>query len=140
MSKAVAIRGVFVASLILLALSLKNARAQQSSVLSYHGAANRNCNFVVPNLTWDRAGSVRLDSNFRAQVSGHVYAQPLYWRAPNPQSGGADCRKRKQRRRGNRRPLGKCNMAAPVGQAGRAQLLAVRQHLSARHYGYTGHR
>jgi hypothetical protein len=87
MSKAVAIRHLFVGSVILLALALNNAHAQHSSVLSYHGSPSRQGNFVVPNLTWDRARSVRLDSNFRAQISGHVYAQPLYWRASNAQSG-----------------------------------------------------
>ncbi len=86
MSKAPAIQCTFAISLTLL-LTINNANAQQTSVLSYHGAPNRNGNFVVPILTWDRARSVRLDSNFRAQVSGHVYAQPLFWRTSNAQSG-----------------------------------------------------
>jgi outer membrane protein assembly factor BamB len=28
-----------------------------------------------------------LDDNFRARISGHVYAQPLYWHAPGSSSG-----------------------------------------------------
>ena len=35
---------------------------------------------LVPSLTWDRASSLRLDASFHARISGHVYAQPLFWR------------------------------------------------------------
>jgi PQQ enzyme repeat len=56
------------------------------SVLSYHGSHDRSGNFVVPRLTWDNARSVHLDEGFRARVSGHVYAQPLVWRAPGATS------------------------------------------------------
>jgi hypothetical protein len=52
------------------------------SILSYHGHPDRNGNFVVAGLTWDRARSLRLDKDFRPRIAGHVYAQPLYWRAP----------------------------------------------------------
>ena len=43
----------------------------------------------LPNctLTWNRARSLHLDDNFRARISGHVYAQPLYWHAPGSSSG-----------------------------------------------------
>jgi len=43
--------------------------------------------FVVPGLTWEKARSLRSDRGFNAAVSGHVYAQPLYWRAPGSSSG-----------------------------------------------------
>ena len=52
------------------------------SVLTYHGHADRSGNFVVPNLTWNRARSLRLDERFQAGISGHLYSQPLYWRPP----------------------------------------------------------
>ena len=64
----------------LLATSIGRCVAQ--SVLSYHGSQDRSGNFVVPRLTWDNARSMHLDEGFRARVSGHVYAQPLFWRAP----------------------------------------------------------
>lgn len=58
------------------------AAAEQRSVLGYHTGPDRSGNFVVPNLTWERARSLRVDESFRARLWGHVYAQPLYWHAP----------------------------------------------------------
>src|SRR6266480_4158638 len=63
------------------------ARSQQGSVLSYHGSPDRSGNFIVPGLTWERARSLHLDEKFHARVSGHVYAQPLYWRTAGSNSG-----------------------------------------------------
>jgi hypothetical protein len=57
------------------------------SVLSYHADPGRSGNFIVPSLTWDRASSLQLDGNFRPRISGHVYAQPLYWRGSESSSG-----------------------------------------------------
>jgi outer membrane protein assembly factor BamB len=58
------------------------ATAQEQSVLTYHGDQSRGGNFVVPALTFDKAHSIHLDQTFDARVAGHLYAQPLYWRAP----------------------------------------------------------
>jgi len=78
-------------SVLLLGASLAMsvlARAQaQQSILGYHGDPARSGHFLVPSLTFDRARSLRLDESFRAQMSGHVYSQPLYWRAPGSNSG-----------------------------------------------------
>ena len=57
------------------------ADPQPQSILTYHGHSDRSGNFVVPGLTWERARSVHLDESFRPDISGNVYAQPLYWRA-----------------------------------------------------------
>jgi outer membrane protein assembly factor BamB len=57
------------------------ARADPS-VLTYHGDAERSGRFTVPGLSWDRARSLHLDAAFHAELSGHVYAQPLYWQPP----------------------------------------------------------
>jgi hypothetical protein len=57
------------------------------SVLTYHADPGRSGNFIVPSLTWERASSLQLDGNFHARVSGHVYAQPLYWRGSESSSG-----------------------------------------------------
>ncbi len=54
-------------------------------VLEHHQNAARTGMFIVPSLTWDRARNVHRDPNFNADVSGSVYAQPLYWHPP----GGA---------------------------------------------------
>ena len=71
---------------LLIACSLQGAEAQQNAVLTYHGDQSRSGNFVVPGLTWDEARSAHLDQAFDARVAGHLYAQPLYWRAPGSNS------------------------------------------------------
>jgi len=61
-------------------------RGAAQSVLSYHGTQDHSGNFVVPKLTWDNAQKMHLDESFRAHISGHVYAQPLFWRVPDTNS------------------------------------------------------
>ena len=61
--------------------SESNPSAAQE-VLEHHQNAARTGLFVAPSLTWERARNVHRDPNFRADVSGPVYAQPLYWRPP----------------------------------------------------------
>jgi outer membrane protein assembly factor BamB len=63
------------------------AQSAEDSVLSFHNSVDRSGKFTVPGLTWERARSVRADRQFRAKVSGDVYAQPLYWRAYGASSG-----------------------------------------------------
>jgi PQQ enzyme repeat len=55
------------------------AYAQPPSVLSYHGGPERSGHFIVPNLNWNRARSLHFDPAFHAELSGQLYAQPLYW-------------------------------------------------------------
>jgi hypothetical protein len=74
-----------VAVFVLIVESLP-ARAD-SSVLTYHGDSERSGRFTVPGLTWDRARSLHLNPAFHAEISGHVYAQPLYWQLPGSSSG-----------------------------------------------------
>jgi hypothetical protein len=64
--------------LLLLGTIFGAARAQ--SVTTYHGNADRSGNFIVPRLTWERARNLHLDPSFHPRISGHLYAQPLYWR------------------------------------------------------------
>ncbi len=73
---------VFLAALMTVVIPSGWAAAQEQSVLTYHGDASRSGNFVVPALTWEKAGALHLDRSFDARVSGHLYTQPLYWRAP----------------------------------------------------------
>ena len=68
-------------ALLSLVIFVYSAVAQDNSVLTYHGDAGRSGNFIVPALTWEKARSVNLDRSFNARVAGHLYAQPLYWRA-----------------------------------------------------------
>jgi outer membrane protein assembly factor BamB len=69
---------VFYLALAVFAAGCPSASA--ADVLTYHGNPNRSGHFIVPELNWDRARSLHLDENFRARISEHVYAQPLYWR------------------------------------------------------------
>jgi hypothetical protein len=59
------------------------AVAEPFSVLGYHGGPERSGHFIVPNLSWNRARSLHFDSAFRAELSGQLYAQPLYWQPPD---------------------------------------------------------
>jgi hypothetical protein len=61
--------------------------ADDTSILTYHNAPNRSGNFVVPALTVERARGTHLDSGFQAKLSGHLYAQPLYWREAGASAG-----------------------------------------------------
>ncbi len=80
------VRFVLIAVAIAVAASSQQVSAQQKSVLSYHGDERRSGNYVVPALTWQRAQAVHPDHAFDARVDGHLYAQPLYWRAPGSNS------------------------------------------------------
>ena len=40
------------------------AQCHAQSVLGYHRSPDRGGNFVVPGLTWERAGSLHLDAGF----------------------------------------------------------------------------
>jgi hypothetical protein len=79
-------QGVLIAGLFAIWICL-HGTCESQTVLSYHGNPDRSGYFIVPSLTWDRAQSLRTDDGFRARVSGHVYAQPLFWRAPGSASG-----------------------------------------------------
>src|SRR6516165_5643788 len=72
---------------VLGAAKSSDAEPARQSVLTYHAEPSRSGNFIVPSLTWDRASSLQLDGNFAARISGHVYAQPLYWRSSESTSG-----------------------------------------------------
>jgi len=39
-----------------------------ADVLTYHGAMNRSGHYVVPALTWERAGALHPDEKFRARA------------------------------------------------------------------------
>ena len=61
--------------------------AAAESVLTYHGHPNRSGNYTIPELTWEHARALRLDSGFAPRFEGHLYAQPLYWRPPGAAAG-----------------------------------------------------
>src|SRR5690348_11903372 len=63
----------------LLAILSAAARASAQSVTTYHGAPDRSGRYIFPGLTFAAAAGMHLDANFAGQVSGNIYAQPLYW-------------------------------------------------------------
>ena len=71
---------------LLLAIAVSGT-AHGQSVLTYHGGPDRSGNFTMPALTWERARNIHLDPSFHPLISGHLYAQPLYWRPPGSASG-----------------------------------------------------
>lgn len=66
---------VLLAGAALIAAALPTRADPRSfSVLTYHGDAVRSGHFIVPGLTQERARSIHLDTAFRAELSGRVYA------------------------------------------------------------------
>src|SRR5262249_11157888 len=72
-----------------LVLPLPSAWADSSapSVIEYHNSPTRSGHYVVPGLTWDRARTPRPLAEFRTDIAGHIYAQPLYWHPPHGRVG-----------------------------------------------------
>jgi len=73
-------------AIALSAIGLAHA-ADEGSILTYHGTPDRGGNFVMPVLTVERARGTHLDVGFQAKLSGHLYAQPLYWRETGASTG-----------------------------------------------------
>jgi hypothetical protein len=69
-----------VAAFALMSTAVSANESSGEAIASYHGRADRDGNFVVPGLTFERAKGLHADPAFHAQLTGHVYAQPLYWR------------------------------------------------------------
>jgi hypothetical protein len=66
-------------------LSAGPRQAPAQTVATYHGTGNRHGVFTVPGLTDATAARIHLE--FRATLSGNVYAQPLYWQSPEGKAG-----------------------------------------------------
>jgi hypothetical protein len=76
----------FGAALLLAMVPGLCAQASES-VVTYHNSLNRHGDYVVPGLTLDAAAGMHLDKAFKAKLSGHIYAQPLFWK-PSGSSDG----------------------------------------------------
>jgi hypothetical protein len=75
-------RAVALAFLLLAAIP-----AAAESVLTYHARPDRSGNYTLPQLTWDQARGLRLDTAFAPHFEGHLYAQPLFWHPPGAAAG-----------------------------------------------------
>jgi hypothetical protein len=71
-----------ITTLVVLVALTATSPVRAQSVLTYHGTANRNGNFTMPALNWERARELRPVANFAPRFEGHLYAQPLYWKSP----------------------------------------------------------
>jgi len=61
---------------------LPGLEARAQSVLDYHGAPTRSGTYIMPGLTWERAGEIHSDPAFDGHIDGHIYSQPLFWQSP----------------------------------------------------------
>jgi len=77
------LRGFVVTAILVLLPALAPAQ----TVTTYHNSLTRGGHYTVPNLTLGAAANMHLDRHFKANIEGHVYAQPLYW-LPAGKNGG----------------------------------------------------
>jgi PQQ enzyme-like repeat protein len=61
--------------------------AAAGSVVTYHNSIHRDGAYVIPQLTQAAAANMHRDTGFNASVSGHIYAQPLFWKPSDSGSG-----------------------------------------------------
>ena len=61
--------------------------ADAASVTTYHNSLQRLGAYRIERLTLAAAAGVHRDTEFNASVSGHVYAQPLYWQPEGSKNG-----------------------------------------------------
>ncbi|MGD0191620.1 MAG: hypothetical protein ABSD74_12835 [Rhizomicrobium sp.] len=73
------------AALVLLLTALPGIAAADD-VVAYHNSITRQGTYTVKGLTLSAAATMQLDTGFQGTISGHVYAQPLFW---HPKGGQA---------------------------------------------------
>ncbi len=70
-----------------IALACMPAFASADSVVTYHNSNQRDGAYTIPGLTTAAAANMQLDTKFNGTVSGHVYAQPLFWKPKGADKG-----------------------------------------------------
>lgn len=73
------------ALVITFAVTASFARAE--NVLTYHDSNLRHGAYKIPALTFTAAANVQRDGKFKPNISGKVYAQPLFWQPKDAQRG-----------------------------------------------------
>jgi len=63
------------------------AGAGADSVVTYHNGNHRHGAYIVPGLTIAAAANMQPDSKFKPTISGHIYAQPLFWKPKGANRG-----------------------------------------------------
>ena len=80
-------RIALLAGALAVTLAASSSAHADSSVLTYHGSLDRAGRYVMPDLTYERARGLHLDTSFGATFPGQVSAQPLLWRQPGTGAG-----------------------------------------------------
>jgi outer membrane protein assembly factor BamB len=57
------------------------------SVVTYHNSNQRDGAYAIPDLTLAAAANLHRDTKFDGTISGHVYAQPLFWKPKGAKRG-----------------------------------------------------
>jgi PQQ enzyme repeat len=57
------------------------------SVVTYHNSNQRDGAYTIPDLTIAAAANLHRDAKFDGTISGHVYAQPLFWEPKGTRPG-----------------------------------------------------
>lgn len=69
------------------ALGFALPAAGADSVVTYHNSNQRDGAYTIRGLTQAAAANMRRDTRFDGTISGHVYAQPLFWKPKDAQHG-----------------------------------------------------
>ena len=72
---------------LIAAMLLAAPASAADNVTTYHNSNQRDGAYVIPGLTLAAAANVTPDTKFAATISGHVYAQPLFWKPKSAQHG-----------------------------------------------------
>lgn len=70
-----------------LVIGMLPATALADSVVTYHNGNHRHGAYTVPGLTLAAAANMKPDTKFKPSFSGHIYAQPLFWKPKGANRG-----------------------------------------------------
>ena len=72
---------------VVLAAVVASFPALADSVVTYHNSNQRDGAYTIPGLTLSTAANMQRDTKFDGTISGHVYAQPLFWKPKGAKHG-----------------------------------------------------
>jgi outer membrane protein assembly factor BamB len=72
---------------LILAAVVASSPALAESVVTYHNSNQRDGAYTIPGLTLAAAANMQRDAKFDGTISGHVYAQPLFWKPKGAKHG-----------------------------------------------------
>jgi hypothetical protein len=72
---------------LVLAAIVASPPAIADSVVTYHNSSQRDGAYTISGLTLAAAANTQRDTKFDGTISGHVYAQPLFWKPKGAKHG-----------------------------------------------------